>query len=831
MKNYYFPLVLSALPMIFLYACQTDLPEAGELKSPVAFGFSVPTGNESSRVLSNDFSFVVKAQITISKADSSTKVFRKKELKVYESDGVLFAEEVFLPIGNYLITELLLLSEEGVAIFAIPEKGKLQDHIDKQLPLPFSVEGNNSTKTVTLEVLSTLGFTPEEFGFDPAEVAFEEAEFFKVMLVEKGNPQNILNGTLRLKTADTTVSFEIDSIAKVLLKEEYKYDQRSYLEASAPGYLALNASVGRDSLLQHYDDPLVLELEKIKESYPFSIGLAAFHVRDLQGTRANSLEEVVKARITLYQSGAELEDHQDVEVVVFEEEGNYYLEAMDLPIGDYTIQALYLQNAEDRTIFAVPHVGCYLEKYYQYTLPPQFSISGDPKSHTRFFRVMDTSGFLPSEFGFDPDRISFKAQVLPFYVTLQERGAAGKYLTGTLTSGTNGKVQKEVNHLTRVNLFEGDYQNDGVFIKVQAEGYEEFRYTYTKDSLMKHHEENPLIIELDIRPLVVDGVYRGNVLLETQAEVDEFAKWHCTTIIGNLTIKGQRGAEDQITDLAGLQSLTEVGGMVSISDCDNLSNLKGLEYLSSINGGRLEIARNNSLQNLKGLSGLTILNELTISENASLVNLEGLENLKEVGGMVLESNPLLNALKGLDNVERMKSLRIDDSESLVDFHGFDTSISSLGTFVSINNHNLESLRGLILPSCKIDGGVEITDNWSLESLAGLDFSQHVAFSVSLEYNSELKDISAMAAIKTIGRKLTIETCHRLTSLNGLENLISVGTANSSESLEIFDNKKLVDFCALTSLFTEGDVFGYDIQLNAYNPTEADMKTGKCVLRD
>lgn len=397
MKNYYFPLMLSALVGIFLYGCQTDLPEVGELKSPVSFGFSLPAGNASSKVASNDFRLVVKAQVTISKADSSAEVLRKKELKVYESDGVLYAEEIFLPMGDYLITELLLLSEEGVAIFAIPGKGKLQDHIDRQLPLPFSVEGKNATKTVTMEVLSTLGFTPKEFGFDPAEVMFEEAEFFKVMLVEKGDPQNILNGAISLKKSDTTVSFEIDSIAKILLKEEYSYDNRSYLEASSPGYLSLNVFAGRDSLLQHKEDPLIIELEKLKDFYSFKIGLNAFHVRELQGMMVNSLEEVVNSRITLLHDGSALEEYKDVEVVIVEEEGYYFLETIDLPIGDFTIQELYLQNAEDKTLFAVPFTASYIEEYYKYSLPLQFSVSGDTKSHVRFFSVVDTRGFLPSE--------------------------------------------------------------------------------------------------------------------------------------------------------------------------------------------------------------------------------------------------------------------------------------------------------------------------------------------------------------------------------------------------------------------------------------------------
>ncbi|GGF26617.1 receptor L domain-containing protein [Echinicola rosea] len=831
MKNYSFLLMLSALAIILFNACQTDLPEADVLKSPVSFGFSLPAGSESSKVASNDFSLVVNARVTITKADGTATEYTNAELELYESDGAFYAEEVFLPLGDYVVTEIYLLDGEGTTLFAIPEAGKLQDYIDQQLPIPFTVERSSTMKTVVLEVLSTLGFTPEEFGFDPEEIVFELADFFKVMLVEKGNPQNILNGTISINKSKTNNLIEIDSVTKVLLKEEYKYDDRSYLKANSPGYLELLTFVGRDSLLQHKEDPLIIELEKLKDFYSFKIGLNAFHVRELQGTMVNSLEEVVKARITIIHNGSELKDYNDVEVSVVEEEGYFFLEAIDLPIGDYAIQELYLQNAEDKTLFAVPFTASYIESYYTYSLPPQFSVSGGAKSHVRFFRVVDTRGFLPSEFNFDPDRISFKEEVLPFYVTLQEKDKPSKHLTGTLISGTNAEIKKEVSYLTRVNLFEGEYYENGdVYIKVQAEGYEEFKFMYPKDSLLKHHEDNPLVFELEVRPLVVEGLYRGNLVLETQAEVDEFSKWHCRAISGNLTIKGRSDAEDQISDLAGLQSLTEVRGVVSISDCDNLSNLNGLENLTSING-RLVIARNTSLQNLKGLSGLTILNEFTISKNASMVNMVGLENLQEVGGMVLESNPMLNALKGLDNVARMKTLWIEDSQSLVNFHGFDTSISSLRTFSSINNRNLESLQGLILPACKIDGGVEITDNWSLESLGGLDFSEHLASSVSLEYNSGLKDISAMIAVKTIGRKLSIETCHRLTSLNGLENLISVGGERNTESLELFDNKKLADFCALTSLFTEGKIFGYDIQLNAYNPTEADMKTGKCILRD
>ncbi|WP_200979132.1 hypothetical protein [Echinicola sp. 20G] len=844
-------------------SCSKDFPEPVAGSSPVSFGFKLPDGNIQAREQSNDFSLVVKALVTITKADGTATEYTKTELELFESDGVFYAEEVFLPFGDYKVTELYLLDGEGTTLFAVPVSGKLQAYIDKQLPIPFTVEKSSSIKTVILEVLSTLGFTPEEFGFDPDEIVFETADFFSIGLVDKANPSNFLTGELRLKSVKHD-EIELDSITRILLKEDYFKDGAFSFYLISEGYERVDVVLQKDSLLKYIKDPLLIEMEKEQSTYAFRAGVQALSSSYVQGKGFNAMEDVAKAHITIVQKDGGATDYEEVELEVYveldvyKENRGYFLEEIFLPKGNYSIVELYLEDEEGEVLFAVPIDG-YLREYYRYSLPLSLPVTIDEEINQASYAVMNTQGFMPFEFGFDPDKVKFKDPVsLFFYVRLQEKDTPGKLLTGRLLIGANGSTEKEINQTTRVNLYEDHIVNDEVYLKVQSEGYEEFKYIFSTDSLQGHDREHPLVIELVEENPVVDGEYSGNLVLETQADVDKFSKYQAEFIKGNLEITDKSTGEDVITDISGLKGLMKIGGSLILEKCsglkslnglnslveinlgliisevNKLENLEGLENLQKVNG-RINIEKNSALKTLKGISSLSIIKEIMeISENPYLVNLEGLENIQEIKSLTLNDNRRLASLKGLDHISGFSELVLEKMEALVNFDDFDTSIESISGLQILQNSNLESLEGLMLPSGKIHGGVSISECSSLRSLSGLYFDADLRFSFELYGNTRLTDISAMSSIKTIGRNLKIEMCHTLASLQGLENLNSVGNefgSNKNYELEIFDNSLLYDFCSLTNLITKGIVYVYDVQKNGYNPTRSDIEEGKCSEED
>ena len=119
--------------------------------------------------------------------------------------------------------------------------------------------------------------------------------------------------------------------------------------------------------------------------------------------------------------------------------------------------------------------------------------------------------------------------------------------------------------------------------------------------------------------LVWDGSYGIN----TQADLDTLSGY--TAITGNLSI-----VDTSLTSLEGLECLNHVGGNLYIDNNDSLTNLEGLNNLTSVGG--LYIRYNDSLTSLEGLNNLTSVGgSLYIVFNDSLTSLEGLSRLCFIG--------------------------------------------------------------------------------------------------------------------------------------------------------------------------------------------------------
>jgi len=175
------------------------------------------------------------------------------------------------------------------------------------------------------------------------------------------------------------------------------------------------------------------------------------------------------------------------------------------------------------------------------------------------------------------------------------------------------------------------------------------------------------------------GVYVGNVVLETQEEVDNFGLFGFEIIEGELWVGSSTTASTSIQSLQSLQSLNVVSEALIIQNNASLNSLNGLDNivtsnylrimnndllyslqgLNGINIGFIEIYWNDNLLSLLGLNSLTNLKYLSIYGNSSLESLFGLENLIEIEivldigntpGEVLGGNPNLSNFCALTNL-------------------------------------------------------------------------------------------------------------------------------------------------------------------------------------
>ena len=103
-------------------------------------------------------------------------VYDMKNILLYKMGEGFISETLALEVGEYRLTEFLVLDDQGQVIFATPIEGSEKAYlVDDPLPIEFSVCKDEVTK-VTPEVLDTEGAIPEDFGY--SGFSFEVVETF-----------------------------------------------------------------------------------------------------------------------------------------------------------------------------------------------------------------------------------------------------------------------------------------------------------------------------------------------------------------------------------------------------------------------------------------------------------------------------------------------------------------------------------------------------------------------------------------------------------------------------------------------------------------------------
>lgn len=322
-----------------------------------------------------------------------------------------------------------------------------------------------------------------------------------------------------------------------------------------------------------------------------------------------------------------------------------------------------------------------------------------------------------------------------------------------------------------------------------------------------------------------NNVYVGDVVLRSQAEVDAFAANDYCSVQGNMVIGSKN--DDELSDIVSLV---------------RLMSLKGVK-------GNLDIANNPQLESLEGLNNMVEVFQFNISNNAVLKNLQGLKSLVHLGAFTLEKLPLLTSLEGLENVKKIEVLSIAYNEKLISLQGFKNLTYSYLTQIH-DNDALLTLKGAeqlkevaylqvyrnrsIADFEGIEGvskimEVVISENDGLLSLEGLH-NLHSIELLTITDNKLLQSIKGLRGLTQFefissGNQLTINENESLESLEGLENV-----NRFKGYLEIYDNEKLKDFCAIKQMFVP-DSNNFDVSAtifsNPYSPTWEDFQAGNC----
>ena len=278
-------------------------------------------------------------------------------------------------------------------------------------------------------------------------------------------------------------------------------------------------------------------------------------------------------------------------------------------------------------------------------------------------------------------------------------------------------------------------------------------------------------------------------------------------VSGNLAISGN------VPNIESLESLTHVGGNLTISNGDALTSLRGLDNLTAI-GGTLNIS-NEVLTSLDGLGNLSTANGLNIHSNSSLVSLAGLDGLLSVDGDVwINSNYTMTSLDGLDNLNSIEGqlhiysqteltsvtglaslttigdlFALYDNPSITGLTGLE-ALTSTGSFNITRNNALLSLEGLS-GLTHVNGSLDINSNAVLPVLTGLNNLTVITDTLTVQRNPALLSLEGLSGLTSMAR-LTVQINENLTSLDGLDSLEAL-----SESLTIFANDSLCRSTALS----------------------------------
>lgn len=211
----------------------------------------------------------------------------------------------------------------------------------------------------------------------------------------------------------------------------------------------------------------------------------------------------------------------------------------------------------------------------------------------------------------------------------------------------------------------------------------------------------------------------------------------------------------------------------------------------------------NDITNLNGLDVLTSMGtELNIYGTSRLKNLVGLDSLSTDSDFSLyfNNNDSLTSLEGLGPITSVHDLQIYNNPVLQSLNGLNSIHYVLYSLIIESNSSLVDLSGLDdLFYIGVYGvGLHIINNPNLQNLTGLENLLSIDNNFRIEQNSSLENLTGLETLASIDADFYVGNNSNLTDLTGIENLSSVGS-----SFEIKYNEKLKNLSGLNSLTSVG----------------------------
>lgn len=253
-----------------------------------------------------------------------------------------------------------------------------------------------------------------------------------------------------------------------------------------------------------------------------------------------------------------------------------------------------------------------------------------------------------------------------------------------------------------------------------------------------------------------------------------------------------------LTDVSGLANNIASIGSIVIDTC-GLTNLNGFGNITTITEFEGVTIGATPLLSLSDLTSLTTVSGYIKLDNLPVMTHIGLTALEQTYGFLFGGIPNLTSIAGIS--DHLTNTGIGTfwmiNTGLTDLTGMDR-VTSAANFYIWFNPNLTSLHGLESLSGNIGGGVYISGNDNLTDISAVSNITGINDgSLELNSNGSLVDASALHNITNIGGALSIRDNPLLTSLNFLNNSLSIEN-NYDDEVRITGNSQLA-VCSLTPI--------------------------------
>ena len=251
------------------------------------------------------------------------------------------------------------------------------------------------------------------------------------------------------------------------------------------------------------------------------------------------------------------------------------------------------------------------------------------------------------------------------------------------------------------------------------------------------------------------------------------------------------------SSFSGPPNLEYLGGWLNIYQNNLMTSISGFPKLDTI-GGTVHIYLLPQLKSISIFPNLKVLSgEYFVQTNKKLETIINLDHLKVLGGLIIESNdilsnvpefPILEELNGQVKItfnDKIKIVRLPHSiirmpgtieffgnDILKSVTGFNNLTSIGGDFLFWLNSNIDTIAAFeSLDS--VGGELYVELSQAISDFPRNNRFEFIGGDISL-HQLNIVDLSCLQELDSIPGSLSISICHNMTSLLGIEDLISLG---------------------------------------------------------